>query len=456
MNSRTLVIGVATTAALGAAAYALYTLGMQRGMGMSAVAPASEMASAAAAADSAPMSIAQGEAATRRHIASNIKAGDTDPATGKRVLYYHDPMVPGNKFDKPAKSPFMDMMLVPVYADSDGDASQVTVSPRTQQNLGVRTALVTEAVLAPQLSAVGNIAFNERDQAIVQARATGYVERLHVRATLDRVAKGQLLAELYVPDWVAAQEEFLSVRRLAARPGAQGFGELVDAARQRMRLAGMGEDQIARVESVGVVQARITITAPISGVLAEIGVREGSSVAMGMQIARINGLSTVWVNAELPEALAAQVRAGNAVEARTAAGISVKGKVGVVLPEINATTRTIKVRVELPNADRQLVPGMFATLHFKPAARPGALLIPSEALIATGTRNVVMVAQESGQFMPVEVETGIEANGKIEIKKGLKAGQRVVLSGQFLVDSEASLKGGETRQAAGSASGAKP
>jgi Cu(I)/Ag(I) efflux system membrane fusion protein len=188
---------------------------MQRGMGMStasapptgAAAPNSPASDAAVAATEAvPQSIAQGEDATRRHITAGIKAGDVDPMTGKKVLYYHDPMVPGNKFDKPAKSPFMDMMLVPVYADSDGDGSKVTVSPRIQQNLGVRTAAVTEGTLSPQVAAVGSIAFNERDQVIVQARATGYVERLHVRATLDRVAKGQALAELYVPDWIAAQE----------------------------------------------------------------------------------------------------------------------------------------------------------------------------------------------------------------------------------------------------------
>ena len=176
---------------------------MQRGMGMSGAPPAGVQAArqmaASAATESVPQSIAQGEDATRRHIASGIKAGDVDPVTGKKILYYHDPMVPGNKFDKPGKSPFMDMMLVPVYADSDGDQRNVTVSPRIQQNLGVRTAPVTEGTLSPQVSAVGSIAFNERDQAIVQARATGYVERLHVRATLDRVAKGQPLVELYVP-----------------------------------------------------------------------------------------------------------------------------------------------------------------------------------------------------------------------------------------------------------------
>lgn len=135
------------------------------------------------------MSIADGEEATRRHISTGVKAGDTDPANGLKILYYQDPMVPGNKFDKPAKSPFMDMMLVPVYADGDTDHGTVTVSSRIQQNLGACTALVTEGVLSPQVSVVGSIAFNERDQAIVQARASGFVERLHVRATLDRVSK---------------------------------------------------------------------------------------------------------------------------------------------------------------------------------------------------------------------------------------------------------------------------
>ena len=467
MKLKPLPIGLMAAAAFGAAGYGLYLagmdVGMNRGMGMAAVPVATTQAGDAApptaGLGAVPQSIAQGEQATRRHITAGIKAGDVDPATGQKVLYYHDPMVPGNKFDKPAKSPFMDMMLVPVYASAGaGDPADqgVTISPRAQQNLGVRTAEVAMGTLAPDIQAVGSVAWNERDVAVVPARAAGFVEKLYGRAALDPVSKGQALADLYVPDWVAAQEEFLSGRRLATRPGALGLGDLVDAARQRMRLAGMSEDQIARVESAGVVQARMTITAPISGVLVDIGVREGSSVAAGMQIARINGLATVWVNAELPQALAAQVRTGMAVEARTSAGTSATGKVGAVLPEINATTRTIKVRVELPNADRQLVPGMFATLHFKPAARQGALLIPSEALIVTGTRNVVMVAQDSGQFMPVEVETGVESNGQTEIKKGLKAGQRVVLSGQFLVDSEASLKGVETRQAAGSASGAKP
>ena len=389
--------------------------------------------------------------------AASASASAAAAAEGRRPLYWHDPMVPGRRFDKPGKSPFMDMALVPVYGDAGGAGgnadSGVSINPRAQQNLGLRTAEVVLGSLAAEVQAVGSVAWNERDMAVVPARATGFVEKLYVRAALDPIAKGQPLAELYVPDWVAAQEEFLAVKRMrAANSGpAPGLGELVAATRQRMRLVGMTDEQISRVDSRGVVQSRLTVTAPIGGVLVEIGVREGSAVSTGMLIARINGLSTVWVNAEVPEALAGQVRVGQAVQARTPAGARVDGKVGAVLPEVSASTRTLKVRVELPNPQRLLLPGMFASLNFKPAVRADALLIPSEAVIATGTRSVVMVVQDSGSFMPVEVQTGVEANGQTEVRTGLKAGQRVVLSGQFLLDSEASLKGLQTRQSAASA-----
>jgi membrane fusion protein, copper/silver efflux system len=435
MKTRFLVIGLIVAGTLGVGVYAAYALGMKRGMTMPT--------DASTATAPAPASTA---------AASTASAASTE----RKVLYWHDPMVPGARFDKPGKSPFMDMQLVPVYADEGAGAQGgVSISPRTQQNLGLRTAEVVRGSLAPSIDAVGSVAWNERSVAVVPARANGYVEKLNVRAVFDPVLRGQVLAELYVPEWVAAQEEFLSVR------GMQGtdLAAIVDGARQRMRQAGMTEAQIVKVEHAGSVQARVSITAPISGVISELGTREGAAVAMGTPLFRINGLNTVWVNAEVPEAQAAQVRPGNAVTATTSGGEPLQGKVGAVLPEINATTRTLKVRVELPNPKRQLVPGMFATLHFKPPARADALLIPSEALIATGERNLVMVAKENGSFMPVEVERGLEVDGQTEIRKGLQAGQRVVLSGQFLVDSEASLKGVLARQGAASepaaASGAK-
>ena len=444
MKLKPLLISLVAAGVLGAAGYGLYATGMNRGMGMVSAPAGGSDAAAGTPTEAVPQSIAQGEEATRRHITAGIKAGEVDPATGKKILYYLDPMVPGNKFDKPGKSPFMDMMLVPVYADSDGgDGSKVTVSPRIQQNLGVRTAAVTQGTLSPQVSAVGSIAFNERDQVIVQARATGYVERLHVRATLDRVAKGQPLAELYVPDWIAAQEEFLSVRRMQGTD----LAALVDGARQRMRQVGMSDAQIALIDSSGRTQSRFTLVAPIGGVVTELMAREGMTVMSGATLFRINGLGTVWANAEVPESQAALLRPGAKVQAISPAvpGTKFDGKVQAILPEVNATTRTLKARLELANPNSALVPGMFVQMQFMAMRDQKALLVPTEAIIQTGKRTVAMLAEENGRFRPVDVEIGIESGGQTEIKRGLQAGQRVVVSSQFLIDSEASLKGVEAR-----------
>ena len=419
MKINRLIVALLLAAVIGAGGYGLYRLGIDHATQINGA------TSNAAPAAALPTGIS--------------RIGESEPATGRKVLYWHDPMVPGQKFDKPGKSPFMDMELVPVYAEAGGDEGNVAISPRMQQNLGMRTAEVTRRAMVPTVEAVGTVAYNERDVAVVQARNSGFVERLFVRAPLDPVRQGQPLAELYVPDWVAAQEEYLSVTRMA---GA-GADVLQDGARQRMRLVGMTDAQIRAVIAGGKVQARYTVPAPISGVVAELGAREGMTVAAGTPLFRINGLSTVWVNAEVPENLAAQVRPGSAVEARAPAlaGTLFKGKVTAILPEVNPATRTLKVRVELANPAGALVPGMFANVIFKPVSRIESLQVPTEAVITTGKRNVVIVAQGDGKFAPVDVEIGMEANGQTEIRKGLDAGQQVVVSGQFLIDSEASLKG---------------
>ncbi|HVS27174.1 MAG TPA: efflux RND transporter periplasmic adaptor subunit [Burkholderiales bacterium] len=416
MKTTNLILALAAAGLLGAASYGLYWVGMNQGMKM-----ASPVSGAAAPAGG-----------------SAQQAGAIDPVTDKKILYWHDPMKPEQKFDKPGKSPFMDMQLVPVYAGADGDEGKVTISPRVQQNLGVRTTEVTQGALAPAVEAVGNVAYNERDVAVVQARSNGFVEKLYVRAPLDPVRKGQPLAELYVPEWVAAQEEYLSVRRMAGTR----LEALIDGARQRMRLVGMSEDQIRLVESTGKVHPRLTVIAPLGGVVAELGAREGMTVMAGAPLFRINGLGTVWVNAEVRESQASEVRPGNLVKARTPAlpGTVFKGRVSAILPEVNPTTRTFKARVELANPGGRLVPGMFATVNFTPMARKEALLVPTEAVIQTGARSVVIVEQDAGKFVPVDVDVGMEANGQTEIRKGLEAGQKVVVSAQFLIDSEASLK----------------
>jgi len=427
MKTRYFVFTLIIAAVIGAVGYGAYRAGMNHRMQTS---------------DGATVTTTQSTTGAQ-------KPGDVGPATGKKVLYWHDPMVPGQKFDKPGKSPFMDMQLVPMYADggSASDAGTVTINARVQQNLGVRVAEVKSGSQTSTMEAVGSVAYNERDVAVVQARSNGFLERLYVRAPLDPVRKGQPLAELYVPDWVAAQEEYLSAKRIDARSNAAGPGGLADSAKQRMRLVGMSEEQIRAVETGDKVQPRLTITAPIGGVVGELTAHEGMTVMAGAPLFRLNGLSTVLVNAEVPEALAAQVRPGNPVEARTPAvsGAVFKGKVSAILPEVNPATRTIKARIELANPGGQLVPGMFATVSFAPAARNDVLLVPSEAVIQTGKRSVVVVAQGDGKFAPVDVEVGLESNGQTEIRKGLRAGQRVVVSGQFLVDSEANLKASATR-----------
>jgi Cu(I)/Ag(I) efflux system membrane fusion protein len=417
MKRNPMVAALAIAIAVGAVAYGAYWFGMSRGMTMAAT------------------SSSDGSKAPRASV------------DGRKVLYWHDPMVPGHKFDKPGKSPFMDMMLVPVYADESNDEGTVAISPRVQQNLGIRIAEATKGPLAAPVEVVGSVAFNERELAVVQGRANGFLERLHVRAPLDRVTKGTALAELLVPDWVAAQEEFLAVSRMSD----VGLGGLREGARQRMRLAGMTEDHIKLVESTGKTHPRMTLTAPISGVVSELSAREGMTVTVGAPLFRINGLGTVWVNAEIPESLAAAIKPGNPAQARAAAfpGAVFRGKVGAILPEVNPATRTLKARIEIANPRGELVPGMFMTVDLTPQARAEVVQVPSEAVIQTGKRTVVMRADPGGdgmqRFRPVDVDIGAENNGMTEIRKGLQPGDKVVASGQFLIDSEASLKAATSR-----------
>ncbi len=370
----------------------------------------------------------------------------------KKPLYYYDPMYPQQKFDKPGKSPFMDMMLVPVYGDDGADSGSVKISSRIVQNLGIRTAAITRGKLDRKIEVAGSIAFDERAVAVVQARVTGYIEKLFVRAPLDAVVRGQPLAQILAPDWVAAQEEYLALRK-----NTLASDDLRQAARQRLILLGMAESTVAAIEADGRVRPRITLFAPVSGVVGELGAREGMAVAPGAMLFRINGLATVWINADVPESQAAGLRPGSPIEASVPAypGEIFKGRVQAVLPDVNAVTRTLKARIEVANPQQRLTPGMFAAINVSPtlAAAQKVLLVPTEAVIQTGKRSVIILADQGAdgkqQFMPTDVEIGVETNGMTEIKRGLvteiSEGMKVVLSGQFLIDSEASLKSTTTR-----------
>jgi Cu(I)/Ag(I) efflux system membrane fusion protein len=360
--------------------------------------------------------------------------------SSRRVLYWYDPMVPAQHFDKPGKSPFMDMQLVPRYADEGpAAATGVSIDPARLQSLGVRLATVERGSFAQSLDAPGSLDFNQRDVAIVQARAAGFVQRVYGRAPGDVIGAGAPIADLLVPSWGGAEAEFLAVQQT-------GDEALAAAARQRLRLLGMPDGLIEAVARSGRPRTVITVTSPIGGAIQTLDVRQGMTVAMGQTLAQVSGLGTVWLTAAVPEAEAGQVRVGAPARAELAAfpGETFTGKVAAVLPAAQADTRTLQVRVELPNRDGRLRPGMYGTIHLEGAVSP-ALFVPSEAVIRTGTRVLVILSGDGGRYTPVEVQIGREAGDRTEILAGLGEGQKVVASGQFLIDSEASLAGLQVR-----------
>lgn len=354
---------------------------------------------------------------------------------GRTVLYWYDPMVPNQHFDKPGKSPFMDMALKPRYA-GESDEATVRINPTTVQNLGVRLATVKREAFSQSIDAVGSIAADARNIAIVQARTAGFVQKVYGRAPGDVIPKGGALVDLLVPEWASAQAEFLVLV-------GSGDASLIEAARERLRLLGMPEDLITRLERERKPQTAVTVRAPIAGMIESLDVREGMTVSAGMTLAKITGLDPVWLEAAIPEAQASWATPGKSAAVRLTAYPNqvFTGRVIGLLPETNAETRTLRVRIELPNPNRALKPGMFGQAHLESGASEEALVVPSEAVIRTGARIIVLTARKGGLFKPADVRIGRETGGNTEIVSGLSEGQEVVASGQFLIDSEANLKG---------------
>ena len=330
----------------------------------------------------------------------------------------------------------------------------LAISAQARQALGLRLATVALEPVGAVIEAVGTVQLNEREISIVQARTAGFVERVYGRAPGDVVAAGAPLVDLLNPDWLGAQQEYLAVK-------ATGEPALARAARQRLQLLGMAPALVDRIDQSGQPVALQTVVAPAAGVITELAVRAGMTVAPGMTLARINGLGTVWLEAALPEALAgaaaASMAPGQRVQARLPAlpGQVLTGRVTAILPEANRETRTLRLRIELPNPGQRLRAGMFAQVSLQ-AARRDALVVPAEGVIRTGRRALVYLAEPGGRFRPVEVEIGEQIEDRIVIRSGLVAGQQIVASGQFLIDSEASLQGVLARAAPAAASSSSP
>jgi Cu(I)/Ag(I) efflux system membrane fusion protein len=312
----------------------------------------------------------------------------------------------------------MDMQLQPVYADEASDAG-VKVSSQVQQNLGIRTAVVKRADVSASFDAVGAVQFDERLNVAVQTRTAGYLERLAVRAPMERVAKGQALGTVFAPEWLGPLNELIALKRSGAS------AELVAAARERTRAMSIPADLVRQAEEGGTPNARYTLVAPAGGVIAELGVREGVAVSPGMTLFRIAGLEKVWAVAEVPEAQAVQLKRGQKVTAALQADPSqtFSGTMQEILPQVNAATRTLQARFEVDNRGGKLVPGMLLRLQ---VAGPTAsrLVVPSEAIIRTGTRAVAIVRKDNGAFEPREVKLGADLGDQLEVLQAWRRATR--------------------------------
>ena len=361
---------------------------------------------------------------------------DGKQAGEKKILYWVAPMDPNYRRDKPGKSP-MGMDLIPVY-EGDGNTTggpEVKIAPEVVNNLGVRTEPVAKGDLSRTINTVGYLDYDETLITHIHPRTEGWIERLLVRAEGDHVKKGQLLFELYSPQLVNAQEEFLQ-----ALTG--GNKRLMAASRERLIALDIPESQIARLEKDRKVSQYIKFFAGQSGVISALNVREGMYIQPVNDVMSIANLDRVWLLAEVFERQADWVRIGLNAEATLPSmpGEVMNGKVEYIYPDLDPRTRTLRVRMRFENLDGRLMPKMYVhvTIHSEP--KRDVLNIPREALIREGSEERVILALGDGRFEARPVIAGIESGDRIEIKKGLEQGDMVVVSSQFLIDSESSLK----------------
>ena len=370
--------------------------------------------------------------------------GVVQDGSGRAIAYWFDPMVPAERYNAPGKSS-MGMDLQPKYADEAGTGG-VRVSPEVQQNLGVRTTRVAFANLASAVAVVGRVETDERRITEVQTLTPGFVEQLTVRAVGEPVGRGRLIATVYSPELYGAQVEFAALRKIRSSAITPGLRQ---AARERLRLLGLPSGAIQRLDAGGAPQRAYAVFARQSGIVTAIGARPGAKVDPGQSIVTLADLSQVWVVGEVPESSLGQIRVGQPVQITFSAypGEIRNGRIDYIFPTLEPQARTARVRVTLPNPNAHLKIGMFANMTIS-GAGAGGLVVPADAVISTGKRNVVIV-KRGGTFIPAEVELGPTVREMTVIRAGLQPNAEVVVSGQFLIDSEASLQGVIERLSAG-------
>jgi Cu(I)/Ag(I) efflux system membrane fusion protein len=358
------------------------------------------------------------------------------PAVGsdREVLYWVAPMDANFRRDEPGKSP-MGMDLVAVYADEvDGQPGVVSIDATTVNNLGVRTARAQRGELSQRIETVGYVGYDEDTVQHVHTRVDGWIEKLATKAKGDPVKSGQLLFELYSPTLVNAQEEYLVALR-------SGNKLLLQASKERLAALGVTASEVARLDKERTVRQRVRVYAEVDGVITHLGVREGIYVTPANEIMSVAQLDKVWVLAEVFERQAAWVKSGQSavVELDYLPAATFLGIVDYVYPELDPKTRTLKVRIRFDNTAETLRPNMFARVTIQGDSIGEVVHVPREALIRGGSVDRVVVALGGGRFRAQAVETGIESGDRVAIRKGISAGELIVVSGQFLIDSESNI-----------------
>ena len=360
------------------------------------------------------------------------EAEEEQEAAEKKLLYWVAPMDPSYRRDGPGKSP-MGMDLVPVY--DEGGGVKVKISPTVEHNLGVRTAIVERKRLWRRIDTVGYVDFDENMISHIHLRTKGWIEKLTVKSEGERVKKGQLLFKIYSPELVNAQEEYLQAVRTQNR-------RLVSASEERLLALGLTSQQVKNLKKKKRVNQNVPVYAKQDGIVSKLNIREGMFVEPMREVMSLADLSSVWLLAEVFESQADWVKVGQSSEVRLSylPGREWEGKVEYIYPSLNSKTRTLKVRLRFDNKDESLKPNMFANVTIYGGAKRNQIIIPREALIRAGVEDRVIIALGKGKYEPRVVTAGIESGDYVAIIKGLKEGDTVVTSGQFLIDSEASLK----------------
>ena len=375
------------------------------------------------------------------HVQTGKKTASSDTKKGK-ILYWRAPMNPTEIYDKPGKSA-MGMDLVPVYEDEMSDQKAIKIDPVTQQNMGIRLGKVTKGPLIHTLRTYGHITPDETLTAQVNLKTSGWIEKLHVDFTGKYVKKGEPLFDMYSPELVAAQEEYLVAFRTLGPSRSAGGKSMLDSSRSRLQFFDVPESEIQALGKSGKVKKTVMIRSPLSGFVIGRNAEEGSYIKAGTMVFRIADLRRVWVDAHIYEYELSMIQKGQEAEMTLPylPGKIFSGTVAFVYPYLQPKTRDLIVRLVFQNPEMALKPEMYADIRIKAVFKGEGLMIPSEAVIRTGRRNVVFISSGNGKFVPRDVILGpLLDNERVQILAGLTNGESVVISGQFLLDSESNLK----------------